>query len=139
MSDKELIDDRYCFVCGEENPEGLNLDWETTEEGPIRTVFVPGKRFQGWKDVVHGGILSTILDETMVNHRVYQGTPVVSVELSVRFREPGTIGEPIEFSGNSSHRKGRLYKGEARAQQGDTLIAEASGKLMKVQPEEATS
>ncbi len=135
---ESLIDDRHCFVCGDRNPDGLHLSWEEDEDGWLRTTFVPGKRFQGWKDVVHGGILSTILDETMVNHRVYRGVPVVSVELTVRFREPGTIDQPIAFQGRSESLRGRLYSGEARCFQAGELLAEAEAKLMEVSDEVRT-
>ena len=135
MSSAPLIDDRHCFVCGEQNPEGLHLEWVKDDEGWLVTTFNPGKRFQGWKNVVHGGILSTVLDETMVNHRVFEGVPVVSVELNVRFREPASIDEPIEFKGRSRALKGRLYSGEARCYQSGVLLAEAEAKLMEIDPE----
>jgi len=130
----DVEDDRFCFVCGDRNPDGLHLDWELDEdESCLRTRFVPEKRFQGWKDVLHGGIVATILDEIMVNHGVLTGDPVVSVELTTRYRNPASIDSTIEFEGFSEPLKGKLFRGEAKCTQDGTLIAEATSKLMKVE------
>lgn len=131
---EQVEDDRFCFVCGDKNPDGLQLDWTLSEdEDVLRTTFTPGKQWQGWKDVVHGGIVATILDEIMVNHGVMTGTPMVSVELNVRYRNPGEINVPLEFEGSSNQLKGKLYEGRAECVQNDRTIAEAESKLMKVE------
>lgn len=133
---EQVEDDRYCFVCGDKNPEGLQLDWSLTDNDErLTTTFTPGKRWQGWKDVVHGGIVATILDEILVNHGVMTGTPLVSVELNVRYRNPGSIGSVLEFEGFSEQRKGKWYQGEAECYQNEQTIAEAESKLMKVDAE----
>lgn len=130
----DVEDDRFCFVCGDRNPDGLHLNWELAEdESCLRTTFKPGKRFQGWKDVVHGGIVATVLDEIMVNHGVLTGDPVVSVELNVRYRNPGKIGVPLEFEGETRQLKGKLFEGKAQCEQEGKKIAEAEAKLMKVE------
>ena len=56
---EKLPHTRSCFVCGEANPIGLKLNFET--DGKIvRARFTPGAEHIGFKDVVHGGILSTL-------------------------------------------------------------------------------
>lgn len=131
---EQVEDDSHCFVCGENNPHGLKLDWTLSDdERELSTTFVPEKRWQGWKDVVHGGIVATILDEIMVNHGVLTGNPMVSVELNVRYRNPGQIEVPLEFVGTTEQMKGKLYSGESRCTQNGNTIAEAEGKLMKVE------
>ena len=130
----DVKDDRFCFVCGDRNNDGLQLEWNLAEnESCLRTTFHPEKRFQGWKDILHGGIVATILDEIMVNHGVFTGNALVSVELTVRYRNPASIDEEIEFEGFSEPRKGKLFRGEAKSLQDGTLIAEATSKLMKVE------
>lgn len=56
--------DGYCFACGDTNPIGLRMrffvkDEFVYSETPIRN------EHQGWVEIAHGGIVSTILDETM--------------------------------------------------------------------------
>ena len=66
-----LEDDHYCFVCGEENPSGLHLKF-SANKGKIQTEFIPRKIHQGYKNIVHGGIISTLLDEAMVKAALMQ-------------------------------------------------------------------
>ncbi|MFP4687072.1 MAG: PaaI family thioesterase [bacterium] len=129
-------DDRMCFVCGEKNPIGLNLDWEFSEDREVlKTSFIPDKKLQGWKDVVHGGILTTVLDETMANHCIFRGIYVVSVEIKVRFKNPARVGERLNFEARAWHKRGKLYEAEARCFQKNQLIAEAKGKLIQIKAE----
>jgi acyl-coenzyme A thioesterase PaaI-like protein len=52
-----------CFVCGLDNPYGLCLHFESdgTGRAVARTSF--SSEYQGYPGIVHGGILSTVLDE----------------------------------------------------------------------------
>src|SRR5436309_2881661 len=54
-----------CFVCGESNVVGLNLRFETDGK-VVHGRFTPRAEHVGFRDVVHGGIISTLLDEIMV-------------------------------------------------------------------------
>ena len=67
----KLEDDKHCFVCGEKNPNGLNLTF-SFREGKVVTEFILHKTYQGYKDIVHGGIISTLLDESMVKAALLQ-------------------------------------------------------------------
>ena len=55
---------RYnCFGCAPNNPIGLHLEfWEDGDD--IVTHWHPEPNYQGWIDTMHGGILSTLIDET---------------------------------------------------------------------------
>ena len=56
--------DRYdCFGCSPDNPIGLHMDFY--EDGDdIVSFWHPQQHYQGWIDTMHGGILSTLIDET---------------------------------------------------------------------------
>ncbi len=125
-----LEDDDSCFACGRNNPHGLQLDIRTTAEG-VELDYTPPRRFQGWKGIVHGGIVSTILDELLAWACTAQGFDAVTGELSVRFRQAMKVGEPVHGTGRITRSKGRLLMAESRLvdARGRT-IAEASGKLM---------
>lgn len=53
-----------CFGCGPENPYGLNMFFFTDEKALYSWVTI-SEHACGWENVVHGGILSTLLDEIM--------------------------------------------------------------------------
>lgn len=82
-----LEDDQYCFVCGEQNPGGLNLVFSFRDNTAF-TEFTLRKTFQGYKDVVHGGIIAALLDEAMIKAVLALGIHAVTAELTVRFKSP---------------------------------------------------
>lgn len=56
--------DGYCFACGPTNPSGLRMEFYVEEDCLYSESFIR-EEHQGWMDIAHGGIVSTILDETM--------------------------------------------------------------------------
>ncbi|MCJ7751507.1 MAG: PaaI family thioesterase, partial [Armatimonadetes bacterium] len=56
--------DDMCFACGKGNPIGLKLDFRFEGEEYV-TEFEVRPEYQGWAGIVHGGLLATVLDETM--------------------------------------------------------------------------
>jgi uncharacterized protein (TIGR00369 family) len=126
-------DDKYCLVCGSENPFGLKLNFRL-EGDELSCEWTAEKRFQGYADVVHGGMIATILDEIMVNLPWKRdGVPVISAELTVRYLHPAKIGEHLIFRSQVSDTAKRLITatGTCRTSEG-VLIAEASAKCMKI-------
>ena len=53
-----------CFVCGVRNDAGLKLQFRR-EDDLVVAEFLPQTQFQGFPGVVHGGILASLLDETL--------------------------------------------------------------------------
>lgn len=121
-----------CFACGPGNPHGLRLEIQKTRDG-VEFTWVPPVRFQGWDGIVHGGIVSTLLDELIAWACSARGFDAVTGELTVRFRRSLPVGRPVRGVGRIVQEKGRLLVGESRLldEQGN-LIAEAGGKMMKV-------
>ncbi|MFP4496832.1 MAG: PaaI family thioesterase, partial [Vulcanimicrobiota bacterium] len=73
----DLTDDRYCFACGPENPIGLNMKLNY-KQNKVTVEFIPKKEHQGWHNMVHGGILFTLMDEAMAKLIIEQGDMVVT-------------------------------------------------------------
>jgi acyl-coenzyme A thioesterase PaaI-like protein len=92
--------DGYCFVCGKDNPRGFKIQVRYLEEElAAETELALAKEFQGWADVIHGGILSTLLDEMMA-HAVWRfAGPGVTLSLEVRFHQPLKPGERVLVRG----------------------------------------
>lgn len=134
---KDLPVTRGCFVCGVANPSGLGLT--LTSDG--RTVEV-AVRFRpehcGFSGVVHGGLLSTVLDEVMawvigVNTRSF----AFAAELNVRFLRSVTPGCEMKVRAElTDNRRGRLFltRGEVVGPDG-VVHAEASGKFLPIPAE----
>jgi uncharacterized protein (TIGR00369 family) len=128
---KKLEDDHHCFVCGEKNPHGLHLKF-SLHEGKVSSEFIPQKIHQGYKNIVHGGIISTIIDEAMVKAALMQGIPAITAEITVRFRNPLIVGEKAIIEATITNMNKRIIETSARIKKSDeTLIAEGHAKLLR--------
>lgn len=126
-----LEDDHFCFICGENNPSGLHLKFSHLD-GKVRTEFISQKTHQGYKNIVHGGIISALLDEAMVKAALLQGMPAVTAEITVRFKHPLLTGEKSIVEAEVRHSHKRILEASAFLKKSDeTLIAEAHAKLVR--------
>ena len=92
---KVLPHTRSCFVCGESNPSGLKLRFET-DGRIVQTRFVPRAEHIGFKQTVHGGLIATLLDEIMVWACAVQTRRFAfCAELNVRFLNPVRPNEEV--------------------------------------------
>lgn len=135
---RELPHTHACFVCGESNAHGLQLRF-TTDGHLVQTHFRLRPAHIGFRGIVHGGILSTVLDEIMVwACAVPTRRFALCAELKVRFLNPVRPEEEVVATGQLvANRKNRLF--EARAaltQPGGQSLAEATGKYLPA-PKEA--
>jgi uncharacterized protein (TIGR00369 family) len=127
----KLQDDNYCFVCGEKNSSGLHLKFSLME-GKVSTEFVPEKTHQGYKDIVHGGIISTLIDETMVKTALLQGMTAITAEITVRFKNPLMVGEKATVEATITKMNKRIIETSAVVKKTDnTLVAEGHAKLLR--------
>ena len=93
---------------------------------------MPQPVHQSYDGRMHGGLISTLLDETMGNYPyMYEHKVAYTARLEVRFRQPVRIGERIDVITKVKRRKGMLLEmtGQVIREDG-TVAAEADGKLM---------
>ena len=128
---KEVAKYPHCFVCGDQNVHGLKAKFFYDGEKAFTEVIADGS-FEGYHGIYHGGIIATLLDEVMIKAILAQEVIAVTVELTVRFLAPVTIGDKLIFTGRITRSKGRLYvtEGEVRGID-NTIFATATGKYIK--------
>jgi acyl-coenzyme A thioesterase PaaI-like protein len=110
-----LEDDAMCFCCGVRNPIGLKLEFEDTPGGRMRTHWTPRKEHQGFKDIVHGGLVATVLDEVMVRLLYLRGIPSVTAGLETKLLRPLRWGTEYRFEGWIVQVRGRAVVTESEA------------------------
>ena len=120
-----------CFVCGRENARGLRIPFVVDGE-EVRALFTPGAELAGYEDTVHGGIISSLLDEAIVWAAfAATGRFGVTAELNVRFRKPLPIGTECTISGKLLEDKGRILIMESCVADGEgSPYATATGKIV---------
>ena len=125
----------HCFVCGRENPYGLQVNPDIAPDGTqVKIEYTPPSHFQGWANIVHGGILSTLLDEAITYVGIaYFDSPAVTAQIEIRFKKPALTGNKLIVTANRVKAGKRLIEAAAHIELEDgTRIAEGTGKVMKV-------
>jgi uncharacterized protein (TIGR00369 family) len=104
---------RSCFVCGPDNPRGLRLAFQTNESSEMTAEWIPEPEMEGYQGIVHGGIVSTVLDEAMAKVVDATGAEALTAELRVRFRRQVSSGIPVRVRGWIESRNKRMINAEA--------------------------
>lgn len=140
---KKQPNSRHCFVCGVENVYGLQLDFYETKPGEVMVETVVPDRFQGYPGVVHGGIVASLVDETL--GRVHMGNEMnkprfmFTAKLSVQYRKPVPTNKPIKIVGYAIKVKRRSATSVAKIYGLDgELLVEADAILIDI-PQETLS
>ncbi len=125
-----LRKDAGCFVCGPENDRGLQAVFCT--DAPSRRaesrLRIPAWT-QGWSEVVHGGVLATLLDEACVHAvRTLADLPVTA-ELSVKYRRPVPVESEIVVWAEVIEQKKRIVEVRAKIEIDGAVHAEALAKV----------
>jgi len=135
---KELPHTHSCFVCGDSNSLGLNLRFET--DGHVVTSrFTPRPEHIGFKQVVHGGIIATLLDEIMVWACLAQTKRFAyCAEMTVRFLNPLRPGEETIATGElATNRRDKIFEAKADLKDANgKILATATGKYLPVKAAE---
>jgi uncharacterized protein (TIGR00369 family) len=122
-----------CFVCGRDNPHGLRVEF--FEDGQkVFAEFTPAEHHQGWPGVLHGGIISALLDETIGRVAFLHDRWVQTARLELRFIKPAPLGKRLLATGEATRDARRLMemRGQLVTAEGGELLAEASGTFVRL-------
>jgi uncharacterized protein (TIGR00369 family) len=136
--DERLLNDsseyQACFGCGARNVGGLQLVFRT-EGDEIVAEFTPDERFQGFPGVLHGGVLATMLDETLSRAAVYAGKWMMTARLEIRYRRAVPIGQTLRVSAKPVQVRSRLVSARGAVQLASdptVVFADAEGVFMPI-------
>ncbi len=116
--------DQYCFACGKDNPIGLKLKFEHTPEGVLAN-FMPVREFQGFVNILHGGIIVTLMDEAMAHAIIAKGYQGVTARMEVKFEKPVVMHEMVEVRGQILWEKRKIIKASSEVTQNGETKAQA--------------
>jgi len=117
---------------------GLKLRFQTDGRG-VQGRWVPRVEHVGFKQTLHGGVISTLLDEMMAWACAVQARRFAyCAELTVRFLRTIRPGDEVLARGELvANRRGKLF--EAKAELRDpagSVLATATGKYLPVKQED---
>ena len=119
-----------CYVCGQAHPRGLRIRFFTGAFGQVHAHFKPDSAQTGYESIVHGGVISALLDELLGWPIALQtGRMAVTAEVTVRFLKPMRAGHTYLAAAEPGTDKGRYWlgTGDIRDDQG-AVYAKARGK-----------
>ena len=130
---------RHCFVCGLENNFGLKLRFYETGPGEVIADYTVPEHFQGYPGVVHGGIVTAMLDE--VTGRAHMNSEftrfMYTGKIEIRFRQNVPIGKPLKIVGRVEKSKNRMASSIGKIIGPDgSVLAEAKTLLIDLPEEE---
>ena len=128
---------KNCFVCGVENHHGLMIKFYIQSAGKVVATATVPNHFQGYPGIVHGGVITAMLDE--VSGRAVMGETrprwMVTASINVRFRRPVPVEAPLKLVGTLKEDSGRMAKVHGEIlDENDVLLAESEA-LMAAVPE----
>ncbi len=128
---------RWCFGCGEANPEGLGIQFRI-EGRRVTGEFRTRRAHEGFPGLAHGGIAAAAIDEAMGWAMYAAGAWAMTARLQVRYRRPLPLGERLEVSAEVVRDRGRWLEAEGRLRIPDgPLLADAKAVFMRLPPDKA--
>jgi uncharacterized protein (TIGR00369 family) len=126
-----------CFVCGPDNPEGMQLKFILDE---ARQTFVCnfrlGNRYSGPPGHCHGGIIACILDDAMGKVNKLRQVIALTREMTVEYLKPVPLHKPLRAEGREIKVQGRTHINAAEIlNENGEVLARSKGIFIAIDPE----
>ena len=124
LAKQDLKEVPLCFACGKDNSIGLHLKFRQEGEKAVAE-FTAAKMYQGWPQVIHGGVTCTMLDEAIGYAVFYNGFYAITTKLEVHYKKPAPVGKRLLISAWVKSHSQRTVEGAGEIKLEDgTIIAE---------------
>lgn len=127
----------YCFVCGQDNPEGMKLKFILDE---ARQTFVCrfrlSNRYTGPPGHTHGGIIASILDDAMGKVNKLHHVVALTREMTIEYLKPVPLHKPLRVEGREIEVRGRTHVNAAEIlNEKNEVLARSRGIFIAIDPE----
>jgi acyl-coenzyme A thioesterase PaaI-like protein len=134
---------RSCFVCGRDNPLGLRTRWESDRAArEVRCQVSVPEPYNGYPGVVHGGIVTALLDEAMARTLLVEGgfeDLLVTGRMEVAFRSTTPTATPLTVVARLRKRSASRAQAEAEIRLADGTVTAQAEALMIRPPAEVAA
>lgn len=121
----------HCVVCGRNNPFSLGLRFQPVGSGTVEGFFTGGPHLQGYEGILHGGVISAVLDSAMAHCLLLQDIKAVTADLRVRFLHSIPCTSKVTIRAWLTCAVSTLYEVKAEAWVDGKMMARAKAKFME--------
>ncbi|TWU37729.1 hypothetical protein Q31b_45180 [Novipirellula aureliae] len=137
--ERRLQEHPNCFACGANQPNddgrcsglGLGLRFELVGNGIVEATFACQQHFEGYPNMLHGGIACMLLDAAMTNCLFANQITAVTGDMNVRFRKPIVIETTAVIRAWIESPQAPLYKVAAELRQDNRIKASAHARFVE--------
>ncbi|NLF94405.1 MAG: PaaI family thioesterase [Oligosphaeraceae bacterium] len=127
------ISHQGCLLCGGANPFSLQLSFQETAEGGVRTDFLTSSVLQGYPGILHGGVTASLLDAAMTNCLFQHGIQAYTADLHVRYLHPVPCPAQLEIKAWIVSEYAPLYQLRSEISREQQIMARGEGKFVRCQ------
>ena len=132
MSDGAVLGNHdNCIICGRNNPFSLGLKFQAVGCDSVEASFIGGPHLQGYEGILHGGVISAVLDSAMAHCLLLKDIKAVTGDLRVRFLHAIPCTSRITIRAWLTCAVSTLYELKAEARVDGRLVARAKAKFMQ--------
>ena len=117
-----------CMVCGNGASRGLRFFPEGS--GSVVATIEADPAWQGYAGVMHGGMVSTLLDAAMTHCLFHHNVHAMTASLKVRFFAPVPCTGPLKIRATLADRRRRMYALEAELVSSGQTLARAEARFI---------
>lgn len=100
--------EKDCFACGNQNPIGLQMNFEWEGERYVSRILMT-KEYQSFEDSLHGGMVTLLLDEVIGRSLGSKNIYAVTARLEVDFRLSTPTETELLICSWIQHHEGRKW------------------------------
>ena len=122
-----------CFGCGPANEVGLHLEFLLADDDAVVCAARVSDCYEGPPGFLHGGVIATLLDESMSKAVRARGVVAMTRHMEVNYLGAVASGSAIRMEGRVMRREGRKLWTEAELKNGDgRVLAKATGVFVEI-------
>lgn len=118
-----------CMVCGQ--GQSLGLQFRPCGGNSVIASFLADPQWQGYADVLHGGMISTLLDAAMTHCLFYKGVEAMTASLTVRFLEPVPCKKALDIRATLTEKRRHVFFLSAEIASSGQVLAKAEAKFIR--------
>ena len=104
----------------------------TAEKAGVVAFVQADPHWQGYSGVLHGGIISTLLDAAMTHCLFHHGVEAMTASLKVRFLEPIPCGGELQIKAVLEKQRRHVYLLDAELSLSGRCLARAEARFISV-------